>query len=131
LNWVLDADIRSFFDSVDHEWHLRMLAHRIADPRVLSILGSKADSWQSRKGLIKTALAGTYHHVSQKHAQSYLASFAWRLDRLLQLDKSGTRHGERGARRADPGLSCPAGRTRRTSYGQRLAAPVRWVAARC
>ena len=37
VNWVLDADIRSFFDSVDHEWLLRMLAHRIADPRVLRL----------------------------------------------------------------------------------------------
>jgi len=26
VNWVLDADIRSFFDSVDHEWLMRMLA---------------------------------------------------------------------------------------------------------
>jgi len=26
VNWVLDADIRSFFDSVDHEWLLRMVA---------------------------------------------------------------------------------------------------------
>ena len=32
VNWVLDADIRSFFDSVDHEWLLRMVAHRVADP---------------------------------------------------------------------------------------------------
>ena len=35
---VLDADIRSFFDSVDHEWLLRMLAHRIADPRILILV---------------------------------------------------------------------------------------------
>jgi len=35
VNWVLDADIRKFFDSVDHGWLLRMLAHRIADRRVL------------------------------------------------------------------------------------------------
>jgi hypothetical protein len=34
---VLDADIRSFFDSVDHERLLRMLAHRIADPRILRL----------------------------------------------------------------------------------------------
>ncbi|MGF3027266.1 hypothetical protein ACQVP2_31195 [Methylobacterium aquaticum] len=34
MNWVLDADIRSVFDSVDHEWLLRMVAHRIADPPV-------------------------------------------------------------------------------------------------
>ena len=38
VNFVLDADIRSFFDSVDHEWLLRMLAHRIADPRILRLV---------------------------------------------------------------------------------------------
>ena len=38
VNWVLDADIRKFFDSVDHGWLLRMLAHRIADPRVLRLI---------------------------------------------------------------------------------------------
>jgi RNA-directed DNA polymerase len=38
VTWVLDADIRSFFDSVDHEWLLRMLAHRITDPRVLRLI---------------------------------------------------------------------------------------------
>ena len=38
VNWVLDADIGSFFDSVDHEWLLQMLAHRIADPRVLRLV---------------------------------------------------------------------------------------------
>ena len=37
-DWVLDADIRSFFDSVDHEWLLRMLAHRVADPRILRLV---------------------------------------------------------------------------------------------
>ncbi len=38
VSWVLDADIRSFFDSVDHEWLLQMLAHRIAAPRVLRLI---------------------------------------------------------------------------------------------
>lgn len=38
VNWVLDADIRRFFDSVDHEWLLRMVAHRIADPRILRLI---------------------------------------------------------------------------------------------
>jgi group II intron reverse transcriptase/maturase len=38
VNWVLDADIRRFFDSVDHEWLLRMIAHRIADPRILRLI---------------------------------------------------------------------------------------------
>jgi RNA-directed DNA polymerase len=38
VNRVLDADIRSFFDSVDHEWLLRMVAHRVADRRVLRLI---------------------------------------------------------------------------------------------
>lgn len=38
VNWVLDADIRRFFDSVNHEWLLRMLAHRVTDPRVLELI---------------------------------------------------------------------------------------------
>ena len=37
-------------------------------------------------GNIKTAIAGTYHHVSPKHSQRYLASFAWRFNRRSQLD---------------------------------------------
>ena len=37
-------------------------------------------------GNIKTAIAGTYHHVSDKHAQSYLTSFAYRFNRRYQLD---------------------------------------------
>jgi hypothetical protein len=37
-------------------------------------------------GNIKTALAGTYHHVSAKHAQRYLSSFAWRFNRRYQLE---------------------------------------------
>lgn len=38
VNWILDADVRKFFDSVDHEWCLRMVAHRIADRRVLRLI---------------------------------------------------------------------------------------------
>jgi len=37
-------------------------------------------------GNVKTAIAGTYHHVSAKHAQSYLTSFAYRFDRRFRLD---------------------------------------------
>lgn len=38
VNWILDADIRSFFDEIDHEWMLRFLEHRIADRRVLRLI---------------------------------------------------------------------------------------------
>lgn len=38
VNWVLDGDIRSFFDNLSHEWLMRFLEHRIADKRVLRLV---------------------------------------------------------------------------------------------
>jgi RNA-directed DNA polymerase len=38
VNWVLDADIRDFFTSLDHGWLGRFLEHRIADQRVLRLI---------------------------------------------------------------------------------------------
>jgi RNA-directed DNA polymerase len=38
VNWVLDADIRDFFTSLDHGWLEKFLEHRIADKRVLRLL---------------------------------------------------------------------------------------------
>ena len=38
VNWVLDADIRDFFTSLDHRWLARFLEHRIADKRVLRLI---------------------------------------------------------------------------------------------
>jgi transposase-like protein len=54
--------------------------------------GKRAAGWtpfrwvNTTLGNVKTAIAGTYHHVSPKHAQSYLTSFAYRFDRRFQLD---------------------------------------------
>jgi RNA-directed DNA polymerase len=38
VNWVLDADIRDFFTSLDHGWLEKFLEHRIADQRVLRLI---------------------------------------------------------------------------------------------
>jgi group II intron reverse transcriptase/maturase len=35
VNWVFDADIRGFYDAVDHEWLVKFVEHRIADRRVV------------------------------------------------------------------------------------------------
>ena len=36
--WILDADIRSFFDRISHAWMMRFLGHRIGDRRVLRLV---------------------------------------------------------------------------------------------
>jgi RNA-directed DNA polymerase len=38
VNWVLDADIRDFFGSLDHGWLMRFLEHRVTDRRVLRLI---------------------------------------------------------------------------------------------
>jgi group II intron reverse transcriptase/maturase len=57
--WVLDADIRRFFDSVNHEWLLRMLSHRIADPRILRLIGQWLRAGVMERDEWKDALEGT------------------------------------------------------------------------
>ena len=38
VNWVLDVDIRGFFDAIDHEWLVKFVEHRIADQRVVRLV---------------------------------------------------------------------------------------------
>jgi RNA-directed DNA polymerase len=38
VNWVLDADIQSFFDTLKHEWLIRFIEHRVADRRVVRLI---------------------------------------------------------------------------------------------
>jgi group II intron reverse transcriptase/maturase len=38
VNWVLDVDIRGFFDAILHEWLVKFVEHRIADRRVVRLL---------------------------------------------------------------------------------------------
>jgi RNA-directed DNA polymerase len=38
VNWVLDVDIRGFFDAIDHEWLVKFVEHRTADRRVVRLI---------------------------------------------------------------------------------------------
>jgi RNA-directed DNA polymerase len=38
VNWVLDADIRGFFDAIDRGWLLKFVEHRVADQRVVRLI---------------------------------------------------------------------------------------------
>jgi hypothetical protein len=53
VNWVLDLDVRSFFDKVDHEWMKRFVEHRIGDRRVVRLIQKwlKAGGHGARTGV--------------------------------------------------------------------------------
>ena len=38
VNWVYEADLKSFFSSLNHDWVERFLAHRVADPRIATLI---------------------------------------------------------------------------------------------
>jgi RNA-directed DNA polymerase len=38
VRWILDADIRSFFDTISHDWLIRFMEHRIADKRIIRLI---------------------------------------------------------------------------------------------
>jgi len=38
VNWVLDADIRGFFDAIDHGWLMKFVEHRVGDRRILRLI---------------------------------------------------------------------------------------------
>jgi len=59
VNWVLDADIRSFFDAVSQQWLIRFLEHRIADPRVLRLIQKWLKAGVMEDGVWSETEAGT------------------------------------------------------------------------
>jgi RNA-directed DNA polymerase len=38
VSWIIDADIKSFFDTVSHEWLIRFVEHRIGDKRIIRLI---------------------------------------------------------------------------------------------
>ena len=59
VNWVLDADIRGFFDNIDHEWMLTFLEHRIADRRILRLIRKWLRAGVSEDGKWSRTTVGT------------------------------------------------------------------------
>ena len=75
VNWVLDADIRGFFDNIDHEWMVKFLQHRIGDTRLLRLIqkwlragvsedgqGSETKVGTPQGAVISPLLANVYLH---------------------------------------------------------------------
>jgi RNA-directed DNA polymerase len=75
VNWVLDADIRGFFDTLNHEWLIRFLEHRVADQRVVRLIQRwlragvlvdgqriRSEVWTVQGGSISPLLANIYRH---------------------------------------------------------------------
>jgi len=59
VNWILDADIRSFFDSVSQEWLIRFVEHRIADRRIIRLIRKWLKAGVLEDGVLEVSERGT------------------------------------------------------------------------
>ena len=59
VNWILDLDIRSFFDQIDHECLKRLIEVRIADPRILRLIQKWLKAGVIEDGVWSETEAGT------------------------------------------------------------------------
>ena len=59
VNFILDADIRSFFGSVDQRWLIRFLEHRIGDKRILRLIQKWLKVGVLEDGIVTVSETGT------------------------------------------------------------------------
>jgi len=59
VNHVVEADIKSFFDTVNHEWMIKVLRHRIGDERVIRLIIRMLKSGIMEDGLTRATEEGT------------------------------------------------------------------------
>ena len=59
VSYILDADIRSFFDMVSQDWLMRFLEHRIGDPRMLRLIRKWLRAGVVEDGVVSVGDRGT------------------------------------------------------------------------
>ncbi|MHB1734646.1 MAG: reverse transcriptase domain-containing protein, partial [Ferrimicrobium acidiphilum] len=93
VNWVLDADIRDFFTSLDHGWLEKFLEHRIADKRVLRLIHKWVNAGVIEDGNRSETVLGTSQGAS---ASPLLANvyLHYVLDRWVRQWRRQHAHGD-------------------------------------
>ena len=75
VNWVLDADIRAFFDTLDHGWLVKFVEHRVADRRAVRLI----QKWLSA-GVLEDGKRTRSEVVAVRFADDFAVGFEHRED---------------------------------------------------
>ncbi|GAB3381838.1 group II intron reverse transcriptase/maturase [Azotobacter armeniacus] len=142
VRWILDVDIRSFFDSIDHDWMMCSLEHRIADRRILGLIArwlrtgvmENGRRIPARQGTpqgapISPLLANIYLHYvmdlwgcqwRRRHARGDMIVVRYADDSVLGFESRAEAvrfHRALERRLADFGLTLHPGKTRLLRFG--------------
>jgi RNA-directed DNA polymerase len=143
VNWVLDCDIRGFFDNLSHDWLLKFIQHRVADRRILRLIQKwlkagvmEEGEWKDTEmgtpqgSVISPLLANIYLHYvfdlwvgawREKHAQGDVIVVRYADDNVLgfqhraEADRFLEDYRERWGRF---GLELHPDKTRRIEFGR-------------
>ena len=143
VNYVLDADIRGFFDAISHAWMLKFVQHRVADRRILRLIQkwlkagvmeegiwSETEMGTPQGAVISPLLANIYLHYvfdlwvqvwRKKHAQGDVIVVRYADDTVLgfQVQAEADHFLDKlGKRLAMFGLELQPEKTRRIEFGR-------------
>ncbi len=143
VNWVLDADIRSFFDTIDPEWMKRFVEHRVGDRRLVRLLMKwlRAGVMEAGKlhevqlgtpqgGVVSPLLANIYLHYvfdlwadqwrkRHAHGQMFVVRYADDVVMCFQAERDALTMREALATRlAEFGLELHSEKTRVIRFGR-------------
>jgi RNA-directed DNA polymerase len=90
VNWILDADIQSFFDKIDQTWLVKFLEHRVGDERVIRLVRKWLKAGVLDDGMWSVSETGT--------PQGAVFHRCWRTSTFTTSSISGPCNGD-GAKR--------------------------------